>query len=68
MHSYSCFDSKFCPSLLEIVGLQVPARYIRDFSLTPRVKIVPLLTMHQLLIFFAGTFRCYDPKPFSLNI
>jgi hypothetical protein len=25
--------SKFCPSVLEIVGLRVPARYIRDFTL-----------------------------------
>jgi hypothetical protein len=25
--------SKFCPSVLEIVGLRVPARYIRDFAL-----------------------------------
>jgi hypothetical protein len=24
------FGSKFCPSVLEIVGLRVPARYIRD--------------------------------------
>jgi hypothetical protein len=24
---------KFCPSVLEIVGLRVPARYIRDFAL-----------------------------------
>jgi hypothetical protein len=23
--------SKFCPSVLEIVGLRVPARYLRDF-------------------------------------
>jgi hypothetical protein len=26
------FGSKFCPSVLEIVGLRVPARYIRDFE------------------------------------
>jgi hypothetical protein len=25
--------SKFCPSVLEIAGLRVPARYIRDFAL-----------------------------------
>jgi hypothetical protein len=25
--------SKFCPSVLEIVGLRVPARYLRDFAL-----------------------------------
>jgi hypothetical protein len=24
---------KFCPSVLEIVGLRVPARYIRDFAM-----------------------------------
>jgi hypothetical protein len=28
-----CFGLKFCPSVLEIVGLRVPARYIRDFAL-----------------------------------
>jgi hypothetical protein len=27
------FGLKFCPSILEIVGLRVPARYIRDFAL-----------------------------------
>jgi hypothetical protein len=27
------FGSKFCPSVLEIVGLRVPARCIRDFAL-----------------------------------
>jgi hypothetical protein len=27
------FGLKFCPSVLEIVGLRVPARYIRDFAL-----------------------------------
>jgi hypothetical protein len=29
--AYSFF--KFCPSVLEIVGLRVPARYIIDFTL-----------------------------------
>jgi hypothetical protein len=35
MHSFllNYFCSKFCPSVLEIVGLRVSARYIRDFSL-----------------------------------
>jgi hypothetical protein len=27
------FGSKFCPSVLEIVALRVPARYIREFAL-----------------------------------
>jgi hypothetical protein len=27
------FGFKFCPSVLEIVGLRVPAQYIRDFAL-----------------------------------
>jgi hypothetical protein len=27
------FSFKFCPSVLEIVGLRVPARYIRDIAL-----------------------------------
>jgi hypothetical protein len=27
------FGFKFCPSVLEIVGLRVPARHIRDFAL-----------------------------------
>jgi hypothetical protein len=27
------FGFKFCPSVLEIVGLRVPARYFRDFEL-----------------------------------
>jgi hypothetical protein len=46
--------SKFRPSVLEIVGV----RYIRDFASSmsaPHVKIVPLLGVHELLIFFAGT-------------
>jgi hypothetical protein len=27
------FGFKFCPSVLEIVGLTVPSRYIRDFAM-----------------------------------
>jgi hypothetical protein len=28
-----CLGLKFCQSVLEIVGLRVPAQYIRDFAL-----------------------------------
>jgi hypothetical protein len=28
-----CLGSKFCPSVLEIAGLRVPLRYIRDLAL-----------------------------------
>jgi hypothetical protein len=36
MHSFllkSYFGFKVCPSVLEIVGLRVPTRYIRGFAL-----------------------------------
>jgi hypothetical protein len=41
-----CSGFKFCPFTLEIAGLPVPTRYIRDFALfsaAPHVKSVPLL-------------------------
>jgi hypothetical protein len=41
-----CLRSKFCPSVLEIVCLRVPAWYIRDFTLlnvAPHANVVPLL-------------------------
>jgi hypothetical protein len=50
--------SKFRPYLLEIVGLRVPAKYIRTLLCSmsaPHVKIVPLLDVHQLLMLSAGT-------------
>jgi hypothetical protein len=56
--------SKFCPSVLEIVGLRVPARYIRDFAL--QVKIVPLLDAHQLLMLFARTLTYSEPETFTV--
>jgi hypothetical protein len=48
---------KFRPSVLETVGLPVPARYIRDSAWSasvPRVKTVPLPDVHKLLILFEG--------------
>jgi hypothetical protein len=52
------FGLKFCPSVLEVAGLRVPARYIRDFACSmsaPHVKLVPPLHVQQLLMCFAGT-------------
>jgi hypothetical protein len=65
------FGSKFCPSVLEIVCLRVPARYIRDFALfnvCSSRKIVPLLDVHQLLMLFAGTLTYLEPETFTLII
>jgi hypothetical protein len=64
------FVFKICPSVLEIVGLRVPALYIRDFALfnIPRVKIVPLLDVHQLLMLFAETLTYSEPGTFSCII
>jgi hypothetical protein len=61
----------FCPSVLEIVGLRVPARYIRDFALfnvCSSCKIVPLLDVHQLLMLSAGTLTYSEPGTFSLIV
>jgi hypothetical protein len=63
--------SQFCPSVLEFGGLQVPARHVRDFArfMSPRrVKFVPLLDVHQLLILFAWTLTYSEPRTFSFLI
>jgi hypothetical protein len=63
------FGSRFCPSALEVVGLRVPARYIRDFALfAPHVKIVPLLDVYQLLMLFAGMLTYSGPRTRAVNI
>jgi hypothetical protein len=62
------FGSKICPSVLEIVVLRVPVRYIRDFALfnvCSSCKNVPLLDVHQLLMLFAETLTYSDPGTFS---
>jgi hypothetical protein len=63
-------DFKLCPSVLEIVALRVPARYIRDFTLfnvCSSNKIVPLLDALQLLMLLEETLMHLEPKLFSLN-
>jgi hypothetical protein len=62
------FGFKFCPSVLEIVGLRVPARYVSGFALftvCSSCKIVSLLNVHQLLVLFAGTLIYSEPARFS---
>jgi hypothetical protein len=62
---------KFCPSVLEIVGLRVPARYMRDFALfnvCSSSKNIHLLDALQLLMLFAGTLTYLELKPFYLII
>jgi hypothetical protein len=61
------FGFKICPSVLEIVGLRVPARYIRDFASmsAPQGEIVSLPDVHQLLMLFVGTLTYSEPGTFS---
>jgi hypothetical protein len=61
------FGFKICLSISEIVGLRVPARYIRDFALfnVCSLKIVPLLDVHQLLMLFAETVTYSEPGTVS---
>jgi hypothetical protein len=50
-------SSKFWPSVLETVGLQVPVRYIKgsvSFMSAPQVKIIHLLDALQLLSCWLG--------------
>jgi hypothetical protein len=63
--------SKFCPSLLETVGLQFPAWYIRDFRLfNVRFSSIIVLLLHalQLLMLFAGTLVYLETKLFLLIV
>jgi hypothetical protein len=62
---------KFCPSVLEIVGLRVllDISVIFHCSMSSfHVKIIPLLDVHQLLILFAGTLTYLEPETFTLII
>jgi hypothetical protein len=56
--------SKLHPSVLETVGLRVPALYTTDFELcsmyVPQAKIVLLLDALQLLILFARMLAYLD--------
>jgi hypothetical protein len=62
------FGFKICSSVLEIVSLRVPARYIRDFSLfnvCSTCKQFPLLDVHQLLMLYAETLTYSETGIFS---
>jgi hypothetical protein len=64
------FGFKISHSVLEIVGLRVPALYNRNFALFnvyPHVQIIPLLDVHQLLM-FAETLTYSEPRTFSSGI
>ncbi|PNF19262.1 hypothetical protein B7P43_G08007 [Cryptotermes secundus] len=57
--------SVLCPSALEIVGLRVPVRYIRDlplFNVCYAVKNSPLLDALLLLMLSVDTFTFLDQK------
>jgi hypothetical protein len=59
-------DLKFCPSILEIVSLRVPVGISETlcFSVSaPHLKFVPLLDVHQLLM-FARTLMYSQPGMF----
>jgi hypothetical protein len=65
-----CLSSKFWPSVLETVGLQIPARYIRGsvlFSVCSSRKIIPLLDELWVLKLLAGML-IYEPKLFFLIV
>jgi hypothetical protein len=65
------FGSKFCPDVLEIIVVRVPARYIRDFALlnvTSSSKNYPSARHTSAATLFAGTFTYLETKAFSLII
>jgi hypothetical protein len=62
------FRLKFCPSLLESVGLRVPARYMRDLSLfdvCSPCNNCPSTTYASAALLFAGTLTNSEPTLFS---
>jgi hypothetical protein len=57
---------KYCPSLLEAVGLRVPTRYLRDFSMfnfRPSLKNCPCARFAS-----AANVACRDFDVFKTNI
>jgi hypothetical protein len=62
------FGLKFCPSVLEIVGLRVPARYIRDFAVfnvCSSCKNCPSARCASAANVVAGTLTYSEPGTFS---
>jgi hypothetical protein len=63
-------DSKFCPSVLETVGLRVLTRHLRDFPMfyvCPKFKTVLLLDVLQLLMLSARTLMSLEIIMFPWN-
>ncbi|PNF35161.1 hypothetical protein B7P43_G08774, partial [Cryptotermes secundus] len=64
------FGSKFCPSLLEIVGLEFLlciSEILHCSMFAPYLKIVLLLDAQQLLMLSAGMLTYSEPRMFYLN-
>jgi hypothetical protein len=68
-HIQCYLGSTLCPSVLEAVGIRVPVRYIRDFSMfiVSSSSIFQLYAL-QMLMLFAGTLAYLEPKMFLLII
>jgi hypothetical protein len=64
-------DFKFCPSALQIVGLQVPCRYIRDivlFSVWFSCKNCPSVRCASTANVVSETLAYSEPETFTLII
>jgi hypothetical protein len=62
--------SKFCPSVLEIVDIRVPARYIRDFALFnvyPSSKNCPSARCASAANVVCRDFEVFGAKTVLLN-
>jgi hypothetical protein len=59
--------SKFCPSVMETVGLRVPTRHLLCSTFALQLKTVLLLDVLQLLMLSAGTLMSLKDKMFHLN-